>query len=149
MSVGNICVRHVFSINGDADAVEAARMMREYHIGFLVVTREKDGGRMPIGVLTDRDVVLEVVAQDIDPHAVAVKDIMTPDPLVVRESDELHDTLLRMRAAGVRRVPVENDAGHLVGVLSVDDVVGFLNEVVQDLAGAINREMNLERRLRA
>lgn len=149
MSVGNICVRHVFSINGDADAVEAARMMREYHIGFLVVTRDKDSGRMPIGVLTDRDVVLEVVAQDIDPHAVAVKDIMTPDPLVVRESDELHDTLLRMRAAGVRRVPVENDAGHLVGVLSVDDVVGFLNEVVQDLAGAINREMNLERRLRA
>jgi CBS domain-containing protein len=149
MSVGNICVRHVFSINGEADAVEAARMMREYHIGFLVVTREKNGSRTPIGVLTDRDLVLEVVAQDVDPHAVAVKDIMTPDPLVVRESDELHDTLLRMRAAGVRRVPVEDDAGHLVGVLSVDDVVGFLNEVVQDLAGAINRELNLERRLRA
>lgn len=149
MSVGNICVRHVFSINGEADAVEAARLMREYHIGFLVVTREKNDGRMPIGVLTDRDVVLEVVAQDVDPHAVAVKDIMTPEPLVVREGDELHDTLLRMRAAGVRRVPVEDDAGHLVGVLSVDDVVGFLNEVVQDLAGAINREINLERRLRA
>ncbi|HSN72836.1 MAG TPA: CBS domain-containing protein [Steroidobacteraceae bacterium] len=149
MSVGNICVRHVFTIGADADVVEAARRMRELHVGFLIVVDPAVGDDLPVGVLTDRDLVLEVLAQDVDPHAVAVKDIMTPDPLIAREDDELHDTLLRMRAAGVRRVPVSDDSGKLVGVLSVDDVVGFLNEAVQDLAGAISRELNVERRLRA
>lgn len=149
MSIGNICVRHVFTIAGDADVVEAARRMRELHVGFLIVVESADEPARPVGVITDRDLVLEVLAQDVPPRSVAVKDIMTPDPLVGRESDELHDTLLRMRAAGVRRVPVQDAKGKLVGVLSVDDVVGFLNETVQDLAGAISREMNVERRLRA
>ena len=149
MCIGNICVRHVFTIAGDADVVEAARRMRELHVGFLIVVDSGGGEAQPVGVVTDRDLVLEVLAQDVPPRSVAIKDIMTPDPLVVRESDELHDTLLRMRAAGVRRVPVQNATGKLIGVLSVDDVVGFLNETVQDLAGAISREMNVERRLRA
>jgi CBS domain-containing protein len=149
MSIGNVCVRRVFAIEGDADAVEAARRMRSYHVGFLVVTDGSGPTARPIGVITDRDLVLEVLAQEVAPHAVAMRDIMTPDPLTARESDELHDTLLRMRAAGVRRVPVQNAAGTLVGVLSVDDVVGFLNQTVQDLAGAIDRELSIERRARA
>ena len=149
MSIGNICVRCVFTIAGDADVVEAARRMRELHVGFLIVTDPAGDAGRPIGVVTDRDLVLEVLAQDVPPRSVAIEDIMTPDPLIVRESDELHETLLRMRAAGVRRVPVQDAQGKLVGVLSVDDVVGFLNETVQDLAGAISREMNVERRLRA
>ena len=67
---------------------------------------------------------------------------------IVQETDELHQTLLRMRAVGVRRVAVRNQGGALVGVLSLDDVVGFLNETVRDLAGAISHEFDVERRLR-
>jgi predicted transcriptional regulator len=149
MSVGSICTRHVFSVDADADAIEAAKAMREYHVGFLVVMQKKEGRQVPVGVITDRDIVLEVVAQNVDPRAVAVLDIMTSNPLVVREDAQLHDTLLKMRAAGVRRVPVQDSQGKLIGVLSIDDVVGFLNQVVQDLSGAIGREQNIEERRRA
>jgi CBS domain-containing protein len=149
MTVASICTRHVFTIDAEADAAQAAKAMRQYHVGFLVVTSKQNGRETPIGVLTDRDIVLEVVAQNVDPHAVAVKDIMTRKPLLVRENAPIHDTLLQMRAAGVRRVPVEDANGKLVGVLSLDDVVGFLNGLVQDLAGAIDREQNVETRLRA
>jgi signal-transduction protein with cAMP-binding, CBS, and nucleotidyltransferase domain len=149
MSIGNICTRHVFTMDGDSDVVEAARKMRECHVGFMVVTERASGVARPVGVVTDRDLVIEVLAQDVPPHSIAVKDVMTRDPLIAREDDELHDTLLRMRAAGVRRVPIESGDGRLTGVLSVDDVVAFLNETVQDLAGAIDREISVERRLRA
>jgi CBS domain-containing protein len=149
MSVGTICTRHVFSVDAEADAIQAAKAMREYHVGFLVVMQNKDGRPTPVGVLTDRDIVLEVVAQNVDPRAIAVRDIMTANPLVVREDAQLHDTLLKMRAAGVRRVPVQDTHGKLIGVLSIDDVVGFLNEVVQDLSGAIGREQRIEGRRRA
>ena len=149
MSVASICTRHVFTIDADADTSQAAKAMREYHVGFLVVTSKQDGREVPVGVLTDRDIVLEVVAQNVDPKSVVAKDIMTPKPLVVREHAPIHDTLLQMRAAGVRRVPVQDAHGKLVGVLSLDDVVGFLNGLVQDLAGAIEREQSVETRLRA
>jgi CBS domain-containing protein len=149
MSVGSICTRHVFSIDADADAAQAAKAMREYHVGFLVVTSKKDGRAVPVGVLTDRDIVLEVVAQNIDPLAVAVKDIMTGKPLIVSEQSPIHETLLQMRAAGVRRVPVQDTHGKLIGVLSLDDVVGFMNGLVQDLSGAIEREQSVETRRRA
>lgn len=149
MSVGSICTRHVFSVDASADAAQAAKAMRDYHVGFLVVTSKKDHVDVPIGVLTDRDLVLEVLAQSVDPHAVMAKDIMSPKPLAVSEQAPIHDTLLQMRAAGVRRVPVQDAHGKLVGVLSLDDVVGYLNELVQDLTGAISREQSVETRLRA
>jgi len=149
MSVGSICTRHVFSIDANADAAQAAKAMRESHVGFLVVTSKQGGQETPVGVITDRDIVLEVVAQDVDPKSVVAKDIMSGKPLIVREQAPIHDTLLQMRAAGVRRVPVQDAHGKLVGVLSIDDVVGFLSELVQDLAGAIEREQSVESRLRA
>jgi CBS domain-containing protein len=149
MSVGEICTRHVFSIDVNADVIQAAKTMRDYHVGFLVVTQKKDGVETPAGVLTDRDLVLEVLALDVDPHAVTVKDIMTPQPLMAQEQDALHDTLLKMRAAGVRRVPVRDANARLVGVLSLDDVMGYLNILVQDTYGAIDRDQTLEQRRRA
>jgi CBS domain-containing protein len=149
MSVGSICTRQVFSVDAEIDATQAAKTMREYHVGFLVVTTRKDGRQVPVGVLTDRDLVLEVLAMDVNPHEVTARDLMTAHPLIVREDGALHDTLLQMRASGVRRVPVQDSHGQLVGVLSLDDVVGHLNGLVQDVAGAIDREQRVETRLRA
>jgi signal-transduction protein with cAMP-binding, CBS, and nucleotidyltransferase domain len=149
MSVGSICTRHVFSIDAGADAVQAAKAMRDFHVGFVVVTTKKDGHEIPIGVLTDRDLVLEVMAQGVDPKSIAARDIMSERPLIVREQAPIHDTILQMRAAGVRRVPVQDANGKLVGVLSIDDVLGFLSDLVQDLKGTIDREQNVETRLRA
>ena len=149
MNVGSLCTHRAFTIDSTADAVQAARRMRELHVGFLVVVAQQNGRETPVGVITDRDLVMEIVAQDVNPHSVAVQDIMTSNPLIVREQQPLNDALLQMRAAGVRRVPVLDSVGRLMGVLSLDDVVGFLNQMVQDLAGAISHEQSEEQRLRA
>ena len=150
MSVGSMCTRRVFSVDGATDAARAAVAMRDYHVGFLVVTKkQKNGVDAPIGVITDRDLVLEVMAQSVDPTSVSVQDIMTTNPLVAHEDAPIHDTILHMRAAGVRRVPVQDAHGKLVGVLSFDDVVGFLNGLLRDMAGAIDHGHNVETRLRA
>ena len=149
MSVGSICTRQVFSVDADVDATQAAKAMRDYHVGFLVVTTRKDGQQVPVGVLTDRDLVLEVLAMDVNPHEVTARDLMAGRPLMVREDAPLHETLLQMRATGVRRVPIQDSRGQLVGVLSLDDVVSYLNGLVQDVAGAIDREQSVETRLRA
>lgn len=148
MNVGSLCTRRVFTVDASADAAQAARQMREMHVGFLVVTQKHSGQEKPVGVLTDRDIVLEVVAQDVDPHAVTAKDIMTAKPLVVDEALPLQDALLQMRGAGVRRVPVKDAGGKLVGVLSLDDVVSAINQLVQDVAGAISHEQSVEQRTR-
>src|SRR5262245_47384624 len=123
MSVGNICTRRVFSVDAEVDASQAAKAMRDFHVGFLVVTSRKDDHLIPIGVLTDRDLVLEVLAMDVNPHAVTVRDLIAGKLMIVSESAALHDTLLQMRATGVRRVPVQDSQGKLVGVLSLDDIV--------------------------
>src|SRR3954451_5015826 len=77
MRIDQYCKRAVVAIGGRSDIAEAAQLMRDRHVGFLVVFDESDHLRRPIGVLTDRDIVLEVTALDVDPHAVTVRDIMT------------------------------------------------------------------------
>ena len=83
MKVEHYCVRNVAAISAAADVVDAARLMRERHVGFLVVFREGDALRSPIGVVTDRDIVLQVTAKEVDPRSVTVEDVMTPDPVLM------------------------------------------------------------------
>lgn len=74
MKVGEYCQRAVVAISSSADAADAANLMRQEHIGFLVVHRGGDPSQHPVGVLTDRDLVLGVMARDVDPHSVTVSE---------------------------------------------------------------------------
>jgi CBS domain-containing protein len=149
MKVGQYCKRGVVAIDGNADVVGAAQLMRERHIGFIVVYEQGDDIRKPIGVLTDRDIVLGVTAKDIDPHSVVVKDVMTRQPLVADESDELSDALQGMRMAGIRRVPVVDSRGALTGVFALDDAVELVAGLLCDIAGSIKTEQRHEWHKRA
>jgi CBS domain-containing protein len=93
MKVGEYCKRAVIAIKSGSDAAAAAQLMREEHVGFLIVYRDGDELQKPIGVLTDRDLVLAVLARNVDPHAVTVGDVMTRQPLIANENDELNDML--------------------------------------------------------
>jgi CBS domain-containing protein len=148
MKVGNYCSKVTVSIYGGAQVAQAARLMREQHVGFLVVHREGDDLRRPVGVLTDRDIVLEVTARGIDPGSVAVADVMTREPLIARDTDELRDLFQAMRLAGVRRVPVVDLHGALVGIIAMDDVVDFIAGLLGDMAGSIKSGQRLEWRSR-
>jgi CBS domain-containing protein len=149
MTIGELCNREVVVVNKGENAVEAAKLMRHYHVGDVVVVEDEDDRRVPAGILTDRDIVIELVSEQVDPESVTVEDLMSDQLLTVNESDELLDTMEKMRAKGVRRVPVVGKEGELVGILTLDDVLDILAEALQDLALLTGREQRRERETRA
>ena len=145
MTIGKICNREVVFIHAQASIPEAARVMREYHVGDLVVIKEKTGKRVPVGIVTDRDIVLEVIAEGVGMDDVNAGDIMSDNLVTARESDGLLETIKVMRAKGIRRLPVVNDDNELVGILSVDDLIDLFSEQIVDLARLISREQDREK----
>lgn len=139
----------VVTIGPDADLVEAARLMRKQHVGFLVVMRPSARGEGVLaGVLTDRDIVLQAVAKDVDPHAVTVQDIMTTNVLTGKEDEGLATLLGRMRKAGIHRIPVLNGACMVQGVISIDDVLRYLAELTGQVSDTIRLGRRMEKRKR-
>jgi CBS domain-containing protein len=150
MSVGDICRREVVTIAPDAGLCDAARVMREKHVGFLVVVgaTAENGDRQVQGVLTDRDIVVTVVGRDAEPKDLKVMDIMSRNPLLIAEGDPVAGALGLMRADGVRRVPVMGNRNQLVGVLSIDDVLDVLAQQLSTISGALRGEQARERVMR-
>jgi CBS domain-containing protein len=148
MKVGEYCKRAVVAIASSADAADAAKLMREEHVGFLIVHREGDTLQRTVGVLTDRDLVLGVMARDVDPRSVTVDDVMTRQPLIANEADELTDMLQGMRLSGIRRVPVVDARGALVGIMAIDDAIDIITGLMCDIAGSIKSGQRHEWRTR-
>ncbi len=149
MKVGECCKRAVVAIASNASAGEAARLMRREHVGFLIVHQDADELQRPVGVLTDRDLVLTVMARDVNPDAVTVGDVMTRQPLIASDGDDLGDMLQGMRLTGVRRVPVVDGRGALIGVIAIDDAIDIITALMCDIAGSIKSEQKHEWRARA
>ena len=120
--------------------------MRRHHVGDLVVVEKEGEEARPAGIITDRDIVIEVVAQKIDPDSLTVKDIMSTDPVRVAESVSLLDTLELMKQRGVRRVLVIADSGGLQGLLSADDAIELIAEQINDLTQLVDREITREQK---
>lgn len=148
MTVGEFCNREVVFIRRDESIPEAARLMRRHHVGDLVVVEEQQDRRVPVGIVTDRDLVLEVIAQEVDPNRLTVGDVMSFELVTAREEDSLFDAIKLMRCRGVRRVPVVDRAGVLVGILSVDDLLELFAETLGDLATLLQREQQREKERR-
>jgi CBS domain-containing protein len=148
MRVGEFCNRDVVIVDKDAQVLEAAQLMRTHHVGNLVVIEERGGKRIPVGIITDRDIVIEVVAKNITLDAVSIGDVMSFELTTVSEDDDIFDTVKLMRTKGVRRVPVVDKQGALAGILAVDDLLGLLEEFVGDVTGVIVREQAREQKVR-
>jgi CBS domain-containing protein len=127
MTAGDICTRNVVVTRKEENIVDAAKRMRMFHVGDLVVIERVGERRRPIGILTDRDIVLSVVASNPGyANCCVVDDVMTTDVITVRETEDLMEVLKKMQAHGVRRVPVVDDEGSLVGIVAFDDVARSL-----------------------
>jgi CBS domain-containing protein len=148
MDVREVCKPVVVFAYRSMAPNEAARLMREHHVGSLVVVEERDTGKSPIGMLTDRDIAIAVVARDLDPRTLAVSEVMTTDVVSVRDDDSVLDALALMRRRGVRRVPVVTRAGLLVGIVTLDDLLRIVVAQLDDLVGAISGELAAEARER-
>lgn len=148
MSLGEYCNREVVVAKKDIGIQEAARLMREFHVGDLVIVERIEDKNVPIGIVTDRDLVIEVLAQDVSAQSLTVGDVMCEDPATAHEEDDLWDTLNRMRSLGVRRMPVVNSQGGLEGILTLDDVLELICEGLTDLVKLVKREMGKEAYIR-
>ncbi|MFN2366923.1 MAG: CBS domain-containing protein [Desulfurivibrionaceae bacterium] len=144
MNSGELCNREVVIIEESESVLSAAKLMRAYHVGDLVVVEKRGGLAFPVGILTDRDIVIEVIASEVDFDDVSVGDVMSSDLLTVSGEEAIADTVKLMRAKGVRRVPVVNKQGVLEGIISVDDLIELLAEEMNDLVDLIGRERNKE-----
>lgn len=139
MNVGSICTRELVTVTTHIDLVTAAQCMREKNVGFLVAVDPQPNtpyGR-PVGVLTDRDLVVSVVAGGADPKMLTVADVMKQYPAMVDETDPLEQALRTMRRMGVRRLPVVGAGGMLTGVLSLDDVLDVLAGELSEVSGTV------------
>lgn len=145
MGVGEICSREVVFARRNESVAQAARLMREHHVGSVVVAEERSGRVYPVGILTDHDIALGVVALGLDPERRSVEAAMSAELVCVRDTDGLGRAMALMRAQGVRRLPVIDASGALAGILSADDALEILAEELYCLAGMVARGERLER----
>jgi CBS domain-containing protein len=148
MAVNLVCNPNVATVAATQDVADAATLMREQHVGDLIVVEPRGGATVPVGILTDRDIVVGVIAKRIAPDAVTVGDAMTRNLLTVREDASLEFALREMRRYGVRRAPVVRANGDLVGVIAIDDVIQHLAVQMSRLADLIRLEQDAELRAR-
>lgn len=149
MTVGEICVREVAIVRKGGSVIDAAKRMREYHVGNVVVVEDRGEEHVPVGILTDRDIVVSIVARDPDRlGALTVGDVMSFELMTAREDETLHSVLKRMCSRGIRRIPVVNRNGGLEGIVAVDEVLEFVSEEVTDLVRLMTKQRQLERQER-
>ena len=138
MSVGRICTRYVDLADPEETVQAAARRMLERKVGTLVIL---DQAKRPVGLLTDRDLVLRVLALGQDPRQTSVSAVMTREPKTVTEGTPIEQALALMRSGAFRRLPVVGGDGTLVGLVSLDDILSLLAEELREVGTLVEREM--------
>jgi CBS domain-containing protein len=149
MTIAEFCNREVVFATREMSLPEAAQLMREHHVGDLVVVDEVEGERVPVGIVTDRDIVIEIIAKSLDLNKFSVGDIMGRQLASVQEQEGVFETIRLMRSKGIRRIPVVNQEGGLVGIVSADDILDLLAEEMTELAKVAPREQEREAKTRA
>lgn len=137
MKIGSICRRRVVTIDAASSLTQAAALMREHHVGALVVTSASAEGTHVRGIVTDRDLVIHVLARGSETAGVRVGELTGAAPFSVHEEDSLSDAIAAMKSHGVRRLLVTNSGERLCGILSLDDVVSACGDLIEGLAGVI------------
>ena len=150
MALGSICTRELVTLDRNASLQEAARLMRDHHVGTVVVTQNVDEALQVAGIVTDRDLAVEVLARGVDGASVSVGALLG-ERLVhsVSEDADVGDAIELMQASGVRRLLVRDAHGHLAGILSFDDVLHACATQLTGLAGALRKGIEQEAAQRA
>jgi CBS domain-containing protein len=147
MNAHELSQRNVVTVRRHEELGTAAWMMRERNVGCLVVVEPAGimGGERPVGMLTDRDIVTNVIVREADPRDVRVEDAMTRHPVTVWTTSSIDEALQRMREGQVRRVPVVDERGRLAGILALDDIFEYLANRLHPVVTPIRRvEQNRE-----
>ncbi len=145
-NVGTVCIREVVVAEGSEPVLELARLMRHYHVGDVIIVDRRGDKRYPIGIVTDRDIVVDALVTSLDRIREMTASSLVSRPIVtVREDQSIDDALETMRMKGVRRAPVVDGEGALIGILAVDDLVEWFAGRMSELAILFSREQRIER----
>lgn len=134
MHISDFCTRTVVTCRRDTTALELARTMRDKHVGDIVVVEDHEGGVRPVGIVTDRDLAVRVMANGFDPERFVAEDLTLPELVTAFASETAFDAIWNMRTQGIRRLPVVDAHGHLIGIVTADDVSAFLGQELSALA---------------
>ncbi len=149
MLVRDYCNMNVICCEPDAPIAEVAALMRRHHVGdVIVLDSQQEGMRVPIGIVTDRDILVETIALDIDAKLFTASDLMTTPVTTVQEDAGLNEALAIMRGKRVRRLPVVNRAGSLFGIITSDDLLNLIAAELAMIAGLVVEQTVQEGRLR-
>lgn len=148
MPVSEICNREVVVVQRDDTALEAAKLMRQHHVGDVLVVEDRNGVRVPVGIVTDRDLIMEIMAPELDDTVITVGDIMAKELVTVKESTGIFEAIQYMRQKAVRRLPIVNESGGLIGILTLDDLLELLSEELLEIAKLVKYEQQKETRSR-
>jgi CBS domain-containing protein len=150
MNVGDLCRKTPVTARPFDDLTVVSQLMREQHVGSVIIVEPavRESAFRPVGIVTDRDIVVAVVAKGVDPKSLQVADVMTREPVVALEEESVGAALRKMRKIGVRRLPVVGKQEELVGVISLDDIIDRLVGELEDAAGSIRSEQLVEHALR-
>lgn len=144
MNIADICTREVVMIDRASTLQQAATLMREKHVGALLVTARNGEAMQVAGVVTDRDVVIEAVARGLDPRQAEIGRLAEGNLAVVPSSATLDDAISLMKARGVRRLVVSGESGQLFGIVSMDDLLAAMSHEMAELASAARTGLERE-----
>lgn len=144
MAVGELCTRDVVVARPEEPVEVLAQLMRHFHVGDVVIIEEHDEDRIPLGIVTDRDLVVEVLAEGVDPRTLTASDLIAGELVTVADNEDALAATELMRRKGVRRLVVVDSRCNLVGVLTADDVLDTLAEEMGNLAALLPREIARE-----
>jgi CBS domain-containing protein len=148
MLLNTFCILDVACCTPRSTISEAAHLMRRKHTGDLVVVADDELKEEPLGVITDRDIVIEVLAKGLDPATTLVGSVIRTPVVIAREDEDITQAMERMRTHGVRRMPVVGSRGRLIGIVTVDDVLKQLAMQTNMLTDIVAREQGHEERQR-
>lgn len=143
MSIGKYCNREVIVISKNESIEDAIQLMRLYHVGDLVVV-DSINEKKPVGILTDRDIVVMLLAKNVDLSTIRVSDVMSDQLATTTEDTDLLDAIEIMKTKGVRRLPITDQNNNLIGLLTADDILDLVAEQVGSLAKLVNKQQKNE-----
>ncbi len=148
VTVRDLATTQVVTVQPGTTLAECAQIMRNQHVGSVIVVADKGRRDQPVGIVTDRDIVIETVAVALDAKTLTAGDVMATPLATVAESDDILDALAKMRERGVRRLPVVDAQGTLAGIIAVDNLLEALAEQLDSVVRVIKAEQTKETALR-
>ncbi len=146
MSIKHICERDVVTTTKDVSIYEVAKLMKKHNVGNVVVIDNQVITNKPIGILTDRDIAMKIVAEDVDARQISAGDIMADNLLLLHANQSINEAIDMMCAKGVRRAPISDDTHKVIGIASIDDLFILLAEEMGSLSKLIRKQVDSVKR---